>query len=218
MTENGPEFRPIRVLIADDQELVRIGLRNIIENAPELTLVGEATTGKEAVSLYHQCEPDILLTEVILPEMDGITATKVIRAWDKFARIIALTNQTDEVLVRSILEAGAISYLIKNISREELCRAIYNAFNGSPTLAPVAAQVLIKALHQTEDKGFNLTASEIDVLKYVAQGFSNTQIALNLSVSTSTVKKHVSSILTKLNASNRAEAAAWAVRHKLVTS
>ncbi len=207
---------PITVMVVDDQELIRFGLRLLIEASPTLRLVGEASGGYEAVLLYERLRPDVTLMDIVMPEMNGIAATKAIRQIDDHACVIVLSHYTDGAMVRAAFEAGAMSYLSKDINAETLIRAVEDAFFGKPTLAPTAAQELIDALRGGDDAETKLTPAEVEVLKCVAQGLSNIEIASKLVVSTSTVKKHVSSILTKLEVSNRAEASAWAVRHNLI--
>lgn len=207
---------PIRVMIVDDHELLRLGLKVILEEAPGVQLVGEASDGNHAVTLMSEQQPDVILMDISMPEMDGINATRSISKQYKNARIIILSNYTDGTFVRAALEAGAISYLRKDISREGLIRAIRDAYVGKPTLASIVAQELIETLRNPEDTDYKLSPAEQEILKAVAHGLSNVQIANKLVVSTSTVKKHVSSILTKLKVNNRAEASAWAVRHNMV--
>ncbi len=216
MTNGTSNSNVITVMIVDDHDLVRMGLKMLIEGVDELHLVAEASSGVQAVELYERYRPDVVLMDILMPEMDGIAATKTICGRYRDARIITLTSYTGESPVRLALEAGAISYLLKDVTPGELVKAIQDAVRGRPTLAPTATQAIIKTLHQPTEPEYHLTPSEIEVLKWVAQGLSNTQIAAELVVSTSTVKKHVSNILTKLNVSNRAEAAAWAVRHDLM--
>jgi len=216
MGDKPESLMPITVMVVDDQDLIRFGLRLLIEGAATLRLTGEARSGYEAVKLFERIRPDVTLMEIVTPEMDGIEAIKAIRRIDETARIIVLSNFTDGGIVRAAFEAGAMSYVSKDIAGDMLVRAIEDAFYGKPTLAPTAAQELIEALRGGDDAETKLTPAEVEVLKCVAQGLSNIEIASKLVVSTSTVKKHVSSILTKLEVSNRAEASAWAVRHKLI--
>ncbi|MDX2160351.1 MAG: response regulator transcription factor [bacterium] len=215
MSSETRSVNPIGVMVVDDHDIVRMGLRVMIDHAPELRFVGEAANGHEAVSHYTALKPDIVLMDMIMPQMDGVEAIRMIRRVDETARIIVLSNYTEGLLVRSAFEAGAMSYLGKDVPHELLVRAIVDGFEGKPTLAPTAAQELIEALRNTENAEYKLTPSEVEVLRCIAQGLSNIEIAQKLVVSTSTVKKHVSSILTKLEVNNRAEASAWAVRHKL---
>lgn len=214
MNENNR--RPIRVMVVDDHHLVRYGLKVLMETTPELEFVGESSNGRDAIQKYDEVQPDVLLMDVMMPDMDGIETARMIRSRYPSARIVMLTSFMDGSIVRSALEAGALSFLYKDMSTDALVKAVSDAYEGRATLAPTAAHALIETLREPEISHYNLTPCEIEVLKGVAQGYSNTQIASNMVVSTSTVKKHVSSILSKLKASNRAEAAAWAVRHKVI--
>jgi NarL family two-component system response regulator LiaR len=206
----------IKVMITDDHKMVRIGLKITVDQAPGLTVVAEAANGREAVTLYQEHKPDVVLMDLVMPEMDGIQATKAILAVDPDARIIALTSYDDITRIHGAVEAGVMSYLFKDISIKELADAIRNAYCGASTLAQEATQALLQAARTPTAIGKTLTASELRVLKWVAKGLGNSEIAQKLFVSKSTVKKHVSSVLIKLNVNNRAEAAVLAVRHRIV--
>jgi two-component system, NarL family, response regulator LiaR len=179
--------------------------------------VGEARNGLEAVNLCHQKKPDVILMDLMMPEMDGIAATRAILADYPEIKIIAMTSFEEEDLVQGVLAAGAISYLLKNISSDELAAAIRAAFLGRSTLSPEAAKALIQATRPTTQPSFDLTEREWEVLNLVVQGHSNQQIADAMVISVATVKAHVSSILSKLQVSSRAEAIAFALKHKIVT-
>jgi NarL family two-component system response regulator LiaR len=206
----------IKVMITDDHKMVRIGLKITVDQAPGLVVVAEAANGREAVTLYQEHKPDVVLMDLVMPELDGIQATREILAFDPAARIIALTSYDDITRIHAAVEAGVMSYLFKDISIKALADAIRNAYCGESTLAQEATQALMQATRTPAAPGNTLTASELRVLKWVAKGLGNSEIAQKLFVSKSTVKKHVSSVLTKLNVSNRAEAAVLAVRHRLV--
>jgi NarL family two-component system response regulator LiaR len=207
----------IRVMLVDDHNVVRSGLATFLRAYEDLELVGEARNGVEAVKLCQEKHPDVILMDLMMPEMDGIAATRAILADHAEIKIIAMTSFEEEELVQGVLAAGAISYLIKNVTSDELAKAIRDAFEGKSTLSPEAARVLIQATRPTKQPLFDLTEREQEVLNLVVQGLSNQQIADTLVISIATVKAHISSILSKLQVSSRAEAIAYAIKHKLVT-
>jgi NarL family two-component system response regulator LiaR len=207
----------IRVMLVDDHNVVRSGLATFLRAYDDLELVGEAKNGLEAVNLCHEKQPDVILMDLMMPEMDGIAATKAILAEYPEIKIIAMTSFEEEQLVQGVLAAGAISYLIKNVTSDELASAIRSAFLGRSTLSPEAARVLVQATRPTKQPLFDLTEREQEVLNLVVQGNSNQQIANTLVISLATVKAHISNILSKLQVSSRAEATAYAVKHKLIS-
>ena len=207
----------IRVMLVDDHNVVRSGLATFLRAYEDLELVGEAKNGFEAVNLCHQKKPDVILMDLMMPEMDGIAATRAILADYPEIKIIAMTSFEEEELVQGVLAAGAISYLLKNVTADELAKAIRDAVSGKSTLSPEAARVLIQATRPTKQPSFDLTEREREVLNLVVQGNSNQQIAEALVISLATVKAHISSILSKLQVSSRAEAIAFAIKNKLVT-
>ncbi len=206
----------IRVAIVDDHAVVRSGLGAFLLAFDDLELVGEASNGVEAVNLCDAIQPDIVLMDLMMPEMDGATATRTIRQRHPQTQVLALTSYKEGKLVQNALEAGAISYLMKNVSADQLVAAIRAAYAGRSTLAPEAAEVLIYAATHQSPPHYDLTPRELEVLALVVEGLNNTDIAERLVVSRSTVKFHVSSILSKLNVSSRTEAVAVAVQHHLV--
>ena len=208
---------PIRVMIVDDHDMVRRGLVTFLMVCPDLELVGEATDGEEALRLCEQVRPDVILMDLVMPKMNGTEATRAIRERWPQVQVVALTSFQEKKLVQGALQAGAISYLLKNVSVDELGEAIRAAYAGRPTLAPEATQVLIQAASQGPAPGHDLTPRERQVLALMIEGLNNPEIAARLGVSRSTARAHVSSILSKLGVSNRAEAVALAVRRKLVT-
>ena len=206
----------IRVLIVDDHAMVRRGLAAFIQAYDDLELIAEAQSGEDAVRLCTVLKPDVVLMDLVMPGMDGPTATRVIRERSPETRIIALTSFPQEELVSRSLQAGATSYLLKNVGAEELASAIRAARAGRSTLAPEAAQVLIQQSTRTPPPGADLSPREREVLQLMVQGLSNPDIADRLIVGRSTVKFHVSSILSKLGVQSRTEAVALAVQHKIV--
>jgi len=203
-------------VIADDHALVRSGLETILLLFEDIELVAQAESGAEAVRLCQEARPDVVLMDLVMPGMDGAAATREILRRCPTTRVLVLTSFSDEALIESALAAGAIGYLLKSISGEQLAAAIRGASVGKPTLAPEAAEALMRWVTAPASLGKDLTARERQVLTLLADGLTNTEIAEHLVVSPSTVKSHVSSIITKLGASSRTEAATIAVRHRLI--
>jgi two-component system, NarL family, response regulator LiaR len=206
----------IRVLIVDDHEMVRSGLATFLRVQDDLELVGEASDGNEAVRLCEVVKPDVVLMDMVMPGLDGAGATRVIRERHPETRVIALTSFPEEDLVQRALEAGATSYLLKNVGASELASAIRNARAGKSTLSPEAAQALIQRATRPPTPGHDLSAREREVLSLMTQGLSNRAIAERLIISSSTADFHVSNILSKLGVTSRTEAVALAVQHRLV--
>lgn len=206
----------IRVLLVDDHTVVRSGLAAFLMAFDDLELVGEANGGEQAVQKCLELQPDVVLMDLVMPGMNGAEATAIIREQNPEIQVIALTSYKEEELVQSVLKAGAIGYILKNVTANELADAIRAAKAGQPTLAPEAAQALIHAATKPPKLGFDLTEREREVLSLMIEGLNNPDIAERLVVSRSTIKFHVSSILSKLGASSRTEAVALAIQHKLV--
>jgi NarL family two-component system response regulator LiaR len=207
----------IQVMLVDDHNVVRSGLATFLKAYEDLELVGEAKNGLEALNLCHQKKPDVILMDLMMPVMDGIAATRAILADYPDIKIIAMTSFEEEELVHGVLAAGAISYLLKNVTADELAKAIRDAVSGRSTLSPEAARVLIQATRPTKQPSCDLTEREMEVLNLVVQGQSNQQIADAMVISVATVKAHISSILSKLQVSSRTEAIAFAIKNKIIS-
>ena len=212
MTQSGP----IKILLADDHMVVRSGLSTVLAVYDDMKLVGEAGDGEEAVRLCERLQPDVVLMDLLMPRMDGVTATRIIKErWPKI-QVIALTSFKEKEYVEGAIKAGANGYLLKNISAEELVSAVRRAAAGQPSLSPEAAQVLIQRVNEPPTPGKDLTDREKEILALMVKGLSNNEIAEKLIVSASTAKFHVSNVLAKLGVTGRTEAVALAVKYKLV--
>ena len=207
---------PIRVLVADDHSVVRRGLRGFLELNDDFELVGEASNGEEAVQMAQQLKPDVVLMDILMPRMDGIQATAAIRKSLPDTEVIALTSVLEDASVVGAVRAGAIGYLLKDTEDDELCRAIKAAAAGQVQLSPQAAARLMREV-RTPESPEALSERETEVLRLVAQGYSNKDIAEALTLSDKTVKTHVSRILGKLGLPSRTQAALYAVRTGLVS-
>jgi len=206
----------IRVLIADDHHVVRQGLRMFLGLDPELQVVGEASNGQEAVAQARQLKPDVILMDLIMPVMDGVTAIEVIRRELPDVEVLALTSVLDDGSVVGAVKAGAIGYLLKDTKADELCRAIKAAAAGQVQLSPQAAARLMREVRAPE-RPDSLTERETEVLRLLALGKANKEIAVALNIGETTVKTHVSNILMKLGVPSRTQAALYAVRIGLVS-
>lgn len=211
------DARVIRVMIVDDHAMVRRGLAAFLRVQADLELVGEACNGEEALLVCERVRPDVVLMDLLMPRMDGMAATRAIRKQWPRVQVIALTSFQERELVQEALQAGAISYLLKNVSALELAGAIRGAYAGQSILAPEAAQALVQTASQGPTPGHDLTPREREVLALMVEGLSNPEIGRRLFVSRSTAKAHVSHILSKLGVSNRAEAIALALQQGLVS-
>lgn len=208
--------QPIRVLIVDDHAMVRKGLLTFLRNKPELEMVGEARDGREAIACCERLQPDVILMDLVMPELGGVAATHAIHGRWPQVQVIALTSFQDRELVQDALQAGAIGYLLKNVSGDELAEAIRQAHHGRPTLAPEAVQALMRPATEAETITTALTRREQEVLALLVKGLSNPEIAERLFISRATVKVHVSNLLAKLGVASRAEAISLAIQNKLV--
>lgn len=212
------EIATIRVMLVDDHAVVRSGLSTFLLAYDDLELVAEASDGAEAWRLCERVRPDVILMDLMMPRMDGAAATRLIRERYPHIQVLILTSFKEDNLVQDALKAGAIGYLLKNVTGVELAQAIRSAYQGRPTLAPEATQALIHATNQYGRPmlGDDLTERERDVLALMVKGLDNHVIADTLIVSRSTVKFHVSNILSKLHATSRTEAVAIALQNNLL--
>jgi two-component system, NarL family, response regulator LiaR len=204
-------------MIVDDHAVVRSGLSAFLLAFDDLEFVGDAAGGAEAVGRCAALQPDVVLMDLVMPEVDGAEATRRIKQACPQVQVIALTSYKEDDLVQGALKAGALSYLLKNVSADELADAIRAAHAGRSTLAPEAAEVLIKAATEEPVAECELTTRELEILKLMVAGESNPDIAARVFLSRSTVKFHVSNILMKLGAGSRTEAVAIALQRGLVT-
>ena len=219
MTQSPPADFPIRVIIADDHEMVRRGLVLFLSTAADIAVVGQATNGAQAVRLCGDLRPDVVLMDIVMPEMDGVAATATIKKSHPDMQIIALTSFHDDALVPRVLQAGAIGYLLKDVAAEGIADAIRAARAGRSTLAPEGTQALVNQMIKPQSngpRGTDLTVREREVLALMVRGLTNLEIAEKLVVSRSTVNFHVSSILGKLRVSGRAQAVAVALQNRLI--
>jgi two-component system, NarL family, response regulator LiaR len=209
---------PIRVIVADDHVMVRSGLRLFLLAFEDLKLVGEAANGEEAIQLCGREKPDVILMDMVMPVVDGVRATKEIRQSFPQTQVIGLTSFYESEKIQKMLDAGAISFLLKSVSAADLARVIRDASNGKPTISP-DIQDLLKGRESASPNlsKYDLSAREREVLASMMSGLSNAEIAKELTISLSTVKFHVSRILAKLNVSNRAEAVSLALQENLAT-
>ncbi|MGW8226537.1 MAG: response regulator [Anaerolineales bacterium] len=210
------ESQTLRVLIVDDHPMVRSGLQDFILAYDWMEAVGEAQNGVEAVEFCATHEVDVILMDMIMPLMNGSEATRRILALGKPVKIIILTSFHEQDLVQQALNAGATSYLLKNVNAEELANAIQAAHGGFSILAPEATEALVQTHQQRPGIGFDLSTREREILALLVKGSSNNEISTQLSISLATVKFHLTSIFTKLGARNRVEAATLALEHHLV--
>ncbi|MDX2076737.1 MAG: response regulator transcription factor [bacterium] len=196
----------IRMAIIDDHTLIRRGLAVFLKSNPDIEVVGEGSNGNEALSLCAEVKPDVMLMDLMMPIMDGLTATRHITLQYPDTKVIVLTSFAEEQMIRSVLQAGAIGYLLKKISAHDLANAIRAAHRGIPTYAPEITDILVRSVHKPHSIFQSLTAREREVLGLMVKGMSNNDIAAQLVVTLATTKSHVSNILSKLNVTTRTEA------------
>lgn len=210
--------KTIRILICDDHAVVRRGLRSLVGVKPEMELIGEAVDGEEAVTMAKKLKPDVIIMDLIMPRKDGVTAIAEIKKKNHDAKILVLTSFSDDKNVFSAIKAGASGYLLKDSSPEDLLQAIDDVYQGKSSLHPVIAQKVIHEMHQPSDlppTDDPLSEREVEVLRNVAQGMSNQEIAQTLKIKEGTVRIHVGNILNKLQLANRTQATLYALREGL---
>jgi len=210
----------VRVLIVDDHMMVREGLSLFLSSHPEIEVVGEAANGREAVTQARRLQPDVVLLDLVMPEMDGLEAMKLILQENPRTKVIVLTSFVDDARILEAVQSGAAGFLLKDVQPGELVEAIQNVVQGRPQLHPEVTKRLMRRLARGEERPAppveELTPRELEVLRAMAQGLSNREIAAKLFISEKTVKTHVSNILHKLNVSDRTQAVIYALKHKLV--
>ena len=206
----------VRFMIVDDHHIVREGMASLLSAFPDLVFVGEGSNGKNVVQLYEETQPDVVLMDLVMPEVDGIEAIKQLNDAYPDSKIIALSSYADDELVTAVLEAGVLGYLLKNVSAFELAQAIRMAKRGISLFAPEIRNTLGRQNAGVHKKNYDITDREYDVLQLVVRGLSNDQIANELHISKFTVKNHVSSLLAKLNVSSRSAAIHLALCEELV--
>jgi NarL family two-component system response regulator LiaR len=208
----------IRIMVVDDHPITRAGLTLFLKAHNDLSLVGEASSGEEAVALCEKVSPDVVLMDLKLPGIDGVSAMLAIRERHPQVQVIVLTSYPDPSFVEHAVQEGAVGYLLKNVSAQELVDAIRSANHGQPVLAKEATEALVQIVRQQTTRQNDLTEREREVLALLVEGLSNAQIAERLTVSRATVKFHVGGILNKLGASSRAEVITMAWQHRLIAT
>ncbi|MCK4316006.1 MAG: response regulator transcription factor [Anaerolineae bacterium] len=226
-TDSGKSRRAIRVFIAEDHAIVRKGIRALLTMAPDIEVVGEASNGREVIPRVESLRPDVILMDLVMPEMDGIEAIRRITARQPEARILVLTSFATDDKVFPAIKAGALGYLLKDSDPEELVRAIRQVYRGESSLHPKIARKLLRELSEGQRPSRSgptsarsvepLTEREVEVLRLVAQGQSNREIGNQLTISEGTVRTHVSNILGKLHLASRTQATLYALREGLAS-
>jgi NarL family two-component system response regulator LiaR len=212
--------KSISILIVDDHEVVRNGMRSYLETLPDFTVVGEAASGEEAIEMVSELIPDIVLMDLIMPGMDGIETTRRVKQISPRTQVVVLTSYHEDIHSFPALKAGAISYILKDMKMEKLVDVLHRAIQGEVTLHPRVASRVLQNLRGEDGEEpqliAELTERELDVLKLIAAGLSNTQIAGKLFISENTVKGHVSNILSKLHLADRTQVAVFAWQKGIV--
>jgi two-component system, NarL family, response regulator LiaR len=219
MTINN-DIKPIRVLVVDDHAIIRKGMKAVLDLISDITLVGEAENGKQAVIMDLELQPDVILMDLMMPEMDGITCIREIMSRRPQARILVLTNFAGEEMIFPAIKAGAMGYHLKDSSPEALVDAIRQVFQGESSLHPLIARKVLDEFHAPSENQLStepLTQRELEVLRLIAQGNENSEIASQLVVSEATVRTHVSNIMGKLHLASRTQAALYALREGLAS-
>ena len=208
------DMQAIKILVVDGHAIVASGVSHVLGGIPDFQVIGQAKTGEEVFRLFEYYAPDVVSIDIDLPgPISGLEVIRMLRIKSPNIRVVILTNLLEEMKIRDALQVGAMSYLLKNISPDELVQAIRAAYRGLPTLSPEVTQIVISEL--TSSNGYHLTSREHQVLELLTRGLNNHEIAKQLNISFSTVQFHVSNILNKLGVHNRIEATAFAIRHKL---
>lgn len=211
---------PMSILIVDDHEVVRNGIRSYLETLPEFHVVGEAVSGEDAVAMVGELIPDIVLLDLIMPGMDGVEATRRIKQVSPRTQVVVLTSYHEDIHIFPALKAGAIAYILKDMKMDKLVEVLHRALHGEVTLHPRVAMRVLKNIRGEDDEDpplfTDLTEREQGVLKLIANGLSNNQIAEKLFISENTVKGHVSNILSKLHLADRTQVAVYAWQRGLV--
>ncbi|MGD8474532.1 MAG: response regulator transcription factor [Anaerolineae bacterium] len=211
------ESNPIRVITVDDHAILRGGLKFLLLAFDDIELVGEARSGLEAVRLCDELQPDVILMDMMMPDMDGVATTRAIKEHSPDIQVLVLSSFSDHASVQQVMQAGAVGYLLKDVPMDELADGIRAAAAGKTVLAPEAAEALVRAAGpQAPQPGYDLTARQLEILALLVGGLTNNEIAERLVLSPYTVRNHVSEILSKLDTSTRTEAAALAMRLGLV--
>ncbi len=205
-------MRTIKVLIVDDQVLICDGIAKLLEGEKEIEVVGKAYGGQEAIEKAEQLNPDIILMDIRMPDIDGISATKAIKTKNPSIQVIAISVYEEDSLIMEMFKAGAVGYILKDISLENLVNAIKNVYRGTTMINPRISRKLLNLLSQNQNLGEVLTPRELEILREVAKGKSNKEIGETLYISESTVKTHISNIFQKLGIKNRSEAILYAIK------